>query len=176
MHAPVRLLFVGGVSKEKGTRFLTRVLKALKVPFQLQVVGEGPDLPWLAKRFPKSVFHGRQSTAEILALMKTCDLLLVPSRILENQPTVILEAASVGLPVLATPRGGALETLGDLGWGPQHIGEWERGARDWARLIERLVHAPDGYQPLVERMRALAMQHDPDAYAAQFVSLLKSKA
>jgi glycosyltransferase involved in cell wall biosynthesis len=40
----------------------------------------------------------------------------VPSRVQENQPTVILEALAAGSRVIASNVGGVGETLGQAGW------------------------------------------------------------
>jgi glycosyltransferase involved in cell wall biosynthesis len=47
--------------------------------------------------------------------MKKSFALLMPSRLQENQPTVIVEALTHQLPVIASPCGGIPETLGEAG-------------------------------------------------------------
>jgi glycosyltransferase involved in cell wall biosynthesis len=55
---------------------------------------------------------GPQTTPEVLRIMQTCDLLVVPSS-MENSPNVIGEAQLIGLPVAASNVGGIPELIND---------------------------------------------------------------
>ncbi len=170
-HKPrVRLLFVGHVSHAKGSKLLEAIIDELRIPFELHIVGEGPDLARLARHSSHVIVHGACETAEVLAHMREADILLVPSLIHENQPTVILEAASVGLPVIAAHRGGIIETLGmaaaRMVCDPTHV-------QAWCLAIQRLED-PKTYAHQSHLMRHIAEAHDPEAYAQRFLSLLTS--
>jgi glycosyltransferase involved in cell wall biosynthesis len=155
VHNPIRLLFVGGVSKAKGSSFLTELVKAMTIPFELEVVGEGSEL-------------GVLDSNQVLEKMKQADILLVPSVIEENQPTVILEAASVGLPVVASDKAGIIETLAGAGRAlPLHVDVWKKE-------MEQLAQEPDRYAALVDGMYALAHQHDPNHYRQRLVEVVMS--
>lgn len=172
LHKPLaRLLFVGHVSQAKGSRLLEEIVDTLRIPFELHIIGEGPDLARLAKRSPQVIVHGVQGTAEVLACMKEMDVLLVPSLIHENQPTVILEAASVGLPVIASHRGGIIETLdiaaARMVCDPKHV-------EAWCHAIERLEDSKV-YAHQSHLMRHIAEAHEPAKYAQRFIYLLASK-
>lgn len=52
--------------------------------------------------------------AELATLYNSSDLTVVPSRVLENFPMVILESLSCGTPVLGTPVGGIPELISHL--------------------------------------------------------------
>lgn len=166
-HQPMRLLFVGRVSLDKGARMLRRLAKTIYFPFELRIVGAGPWVPFLKKR-SGVVALGQLSKAEVLAQMKEADVLLVPSQIAENQPTVILEAASVGLPVIASDVGGVKETLGRAGQvvSGAHLDAWHTAIN---RLKERVF-----YQQQVAEMETLAHAHDPAVYAQRFLAALAS--
>lgn len=169
-HEPrVRLLFVGHVTEAKGSRLLMELVKKMRLPFELHVVGDGPDLSALKAASPHVVAHGSCSSEEVLEHMREADLLLVPSSIHENQPTVILEAASVGLPVIAAHRGGIVETLGIAA---AHMVCPHRG-ECWTKAIERL-RDPHTYQHHVHLMHHVAEAHDPEVYAQKFISLVTS--
>jgi glycosyltransferase involved in cell wall biosynthesis len=166
---PLRLLFVGTVSAEKGAVFLRRLVKTLFVPFELAIVGEGKMLVRLRGAGRFIVAHGALPKSHVLERMKEADILLMPSQIAENQPTVILEAASVGLPVIASDVGGIPETLGTAGI------VCPRNQLDaWHTALNRLQDW-EFYQDQVKRMEALARAHEPAAYAQRFLSLLVSK-
>jgi len=121
-HQPFRLLFLGGNSKAKGSAVMRRLSEKLDKNIEIHVAGD--VLHDARTRRMKS--HGRLFPDEVIELMKEMDLLLVPSQIAENQPTVILEAASVGLPVVASNVGGVKETLGKAGivCAPDDVSAW----------------------------------------------------
>jgi glycosyltransferase involved in cell wall biosynthesis len=104
IHAPVRLLFVGHISRPKGSRLLLDIMRAIRIPCELHIVGEGPDKERLAQAGLPIVFHGHQEPDGVRQAMREADILLVPSQIHENQPTVILEAAAVNLTVISNNK------------------------------------------------------------------------
>ena len=171
LHKPARLLFVGHVSRAKGSRLLEEIIQRLRIPFELHIIGEGPELARLANHSSRVIVHGVCETAEVLAHMREADILLVPSLIHENQPTVILEAASVGLPVIASHRGGIIETL-DLAAARMVCNPKQVEA--WCHAIERLED-PKVYAHQAHLMRHIAEAHEPSKYAQRFIALLASK-
>lgn len=150
-HTPIRLLFVGRWSLEKGRRIIEQMEKKLVAPHEmLKVVG--------------NLDH-----ETVLQNMKDADALLVPSQIEENQPTVILEAASVGLPVIASDKGGIPETLGEAG-----LIVKVDDIKSWCEAVELLTQDQTVYAAHVKKMEQLAREHEPAAYAQRFLSLLTS--
>lgn len=114
-NPPLRLLFVGRPSLEKGFDTLIESLTQLRVPFILTVVGFSKDD---FKRMLPNVFQLSESFHKHLNFkgylgwsdgLKSCiqqqDIALIPSRS-EGTPRVILECLSQGLPVIATRVGG----------------------------------------------------------------------
>jgi glycosyltransferase involved in cell wall biosynthesis len=119
---PFRLLFAGGVSKAKGFELVKRMRSRLGNEYEIHIVGDTSS----SGTGNGLIYHGRLSRDEVMEQMKEADLLLVPSQIVENQPTVILEAASLGLPVVASDIGGVRETIGKAGvsCSPNSLEEW----------------------------------------------------
>jgi glycosyltransferase involved in cell wall biosynthesis len=84
----------------------------------LVIVGEGPerhDLQALAQALgvgDRVYLAGARGKQETIALMKACDLFVLNSTY-EGFPHVILEAMSLGLPVVATSVGGTPEVVHD---------------------------------------------------------------
>jgi glycosyltransferase involved in cell wall biosynthesis len=84
----------------------------------LVIVGDGPERERLEAlvhdhRLGERVyFAGQKSKEETLALMASCDLFVLNSTH-EGFPHVVLEAMSVGLPVVATAVGGIPEVVRD---------------------------------------------------------------
>lgn len=104
-----RLLYVGRISFEKGSDLLVKLAKRLPNSTELHLIGEGDASDFAACN--NVVCHGVQSQDVIREQMRRADVLLFPSRLHENQPTVLLEAACMGLPVIAHAVGGVTETL-----------------------------------------------------------------
>jgi glycosyltransferase involved in cell wall biosynthesis len=108
------LLFVGRLSPEKNVGELIKAMPGLGTDFKLVVVGDGPERAKLENLTSKLdlqqrvIFLGRESHKEALAIMKSCDVLILPSKT-EVLPTVVLEALALGRPVIATRVGGIAE-------------------------------------------------------------------
>ncbi len=165
-HQPLHVLFVGRVAKDKGADVLVELMKNGDGSIVLEVVGDGPSLSVL--RELSHVFCvGACSSEKVLRHMREADVLLVPSRLVENQPTVILEAASVGLPVIASPSGGILETLGEVGTvcAVNDLLLWSKALGD--------LRDPSFFQTRVEHMYALAQQHDVKKYGEKLMKILR---
>ncbi len=143
---PLRLLSVGG-TKEKGAELMSD----LEMRYALSVT------------ILETVSH-----AQVLNAMREADVLLVPSQIEENQPTVILEAMSVGLPVIASDVGGVRETLGDAGLIVPRDSE-----EAWIRAIESLQD-PETYRDQSTAMYERAKAFDAEKYATRFLSFIGS--
>uniref|UniRef100_UPI0031200F54 glycosyltransferase family 4 protein n=1 Tax=Thauera sp. SDU_THAU2 TaxID=3136633 RepID=UPI0031200F54 len=91
-------LNVGRVAVEKNLpAFLSLDLPGSKV-----VVGDGPDLPMLRKRYPDVHFLGRRTGEDLAAVYASADAFVFPSRT-DTFGNVILEALASGLPVAAFP-------------------------------------------------------------------------
>jgi glycosyltransferase involved in cell wall biosynthesis len=114
-HGGEDLLFVGEVTRHK------RVELALEAAEQagrrIRVVGAGPDLPRLRRRFSRSAeFFGRVDDRELERLYATSVALVVPN--VEEFGIAAVEAQAAGRPVIAADGGGARETVrpGETGW------------------------------------------------------------
>ena len=140
------LLFVGG-TKEKGLG----VVQQIEERAALSV---------------KKLFDASQE--DVMDSMRQADILLFPSQIMENQPTVLLEAAAVGLPVIAADVGGVRETLNGAG-----IIVPKDDVSGWIETIE-FLRDPNHYRDHSTKMYELAKAHDPREYHARFERLITS--
>jgi glycosyltransferase involved in cell wall biosynthesis len=108
------LSFVGRLSPEKNVDGLIKALGESSINFKLIVVGDGRErakLENLTKKLNlerEVVFLGQRPHQEALAIMKACDVLILPSKT-EVFPTVVLEALALGRPVISTRVGGVVE-------------------------------------------------------------------
>ncbi len=109
------MLVAGRLSPEKGVDVAIRAL-ALLDGAGLDIAGTGPEearLRALAEQVaPGRVrFHGLVDKAGVHRLMLAASVVAVPSRWYENQPMVVLEALSRGVPVVASALGGLPELI-----------------------------------------------------------------
>lgn len=139
-----KLLFVGG-TKEKGKVMITHLASRISHPL-------------------KMIYGVPQET--IMEEMREADILLFPSQIVENQPTALLEAASVGLPVIASDVGGVRETLAGAG-----ILLPKDDETAWIEAIEFLAD-PAHYRDQSTKMYELAKRHEPEEYFRHFEQLV----
>lgn len=117
------ILYVGSLESRKGVDLLLRAVARTKIPnWRLDILGDGPErakLEALAADLGltgRVTFHGKQRNEQVQAAMRQAALLAVPSRIgprnqTEGLPTVIVEAFSAGLPVIATRLTGIPEIV-----------------------------------------------------------------
>ena len=105
-------IYVGRVAVEKNLDgFLD-----LDLPGEKHVVGEGPALKTLKKKYPKVIFHGAHPTENLPAFYNRADVFVFPSRT-DTFGLVLLEAMGCGLPVAAFPVTGPIDVVGDSGAG-----------------------------------------------------------
>ncbi len=105
------IVFVGRLSKEKGVELLAQTAKLLP-EYQFVVAGTGPDDACL-QDIPNVTLKGFVSGADLTDLMGNAKLLIAPSVCYENCPLSILEAHSLGVPVVTMNSGGMAELVED---------------------------------------------------------------
>lgn len=112
-----RLTFVGRLVKQKGLDILLNSLLHIDNPFELTIVGDGPEKSNLQKmvrnlKLEKKVkFVGPLNNVEDV-LIET-DLFVHPARCEEGLGIAILEAMSCGVPCVAFEKGGIPEIIKD---------------------------------------------------------------
>ncbi|MDZ4734952.1 MAG: glycosyltransferase family 1 protein [Rhodospirillaceae bacterium] len=105
-------LYVGRVAVEKNIE----AFLALDLPGSKLVVGEGPMLPELRRRFPSVHFAGARHGEDLARHYAAADLFVFPSRT-DTFGLVMLEALASGLPVAAFPVPGPLDVIVGTGVG-----------------------------------------------------------
>jgi len=104
------MLFVGRLHKTKGIEYLISAIDGINE--KLFLIGDGPEknkLLQLSKNMNVE-FLGELTQEEVLKYMNKTKFLILPS-LHEALPNVILEAMSVGLPVISTKVGGIPDIL-----------------------------------------------------------------
>ena len=131
------LLSVGRVAVEKNLEaFLDCPVAGSKV-----VVGDGPALCRLKRRYGEVAFLGAKSGAELAAIYRSADVLVFPSRT-DTFGLVNIEALASGVPVAAFPVAGPLDIVGPNECGA-HGGHARIGAldEDLGKAIARALSA-----------------------------------
>lgn len=108
-----RLIYVGRLTRKKGVEYLISAMKLVR-DLDLLIVGDGPDrerLEKMAVGLPVE-FAGRVPPARIYRYLRQAKILILPS-LYEGLPNVILEAMSMGVPVIATRVGGIPDLVKD---------------------------------------------------------------
>ena len=119
---------------------------------------------------PRLELRGALSSEDARQVIAEADLLIAPSRILENQQTILLEAMSEGTPVAASDTGGTQETLDGTGCsvvtaGSGMIEEFEKAAR-------RLLGHADAWSRASRAMQERAKRRDQECYFSSLFGLL----
>ena len=97
---PLRLLFVGNMSRRKGSDLLPEILSALGEGFELSyTLGLRVDDPF--PELPDTRRLGRLDSRGVRDEYRRADLLLLPTR-LEGLPLAAMEAMACGTPVVAS--------------------------------------------------------------------------
>jgi len=114
-----RFLYAGQIEEYKGILFLIKAFDELheeinNKSIQLIIIGDGVKIKKakkLAADNNKIKFLGRLDHGKMIDYMRNVSCLIVPSLCYENSPTVIYEAFSIGLPVIASRLGGIPELV-----------------------------------------------------------------
>jgi glycosyltransferase involved in cell wall biosynthesis len=159
--SPLRLLFVGRLSREKGVSHLLKAIAQLVLTneaVRLRVVGSGPLEDHLRRQAnelkisDRVDFKGYVAEREaLLKLYREADIFISPS-LEDQQPKVLLEAMSQSLPLIATQVGGIPTIIKDSENGllvapadPEAIVEAIMKLKSDPRLRHRLVLAGIAY-------------------------------
>lgn len=111
---PLRVLFAGAMTQRKGLADVFAAMKMLhSTQVELVVMGSLVEpLSWYQERSSEFTYEPPRPHREFLDLMRTCDVLLLPS-LVEGRALVQQEAMACGLPVIATRNAGADDLIID---------------------------------------------------------------
>ncbi len=109
------MLYVGRIAPEKN---LPAFLK-LDLPGTKVLVGDGPELASLSKRFPDAVFVGPKTGDDLIEAYCGANVMVFPSKT-DTFGLVNLEAMACGVPVAAYPVTGPKDIIGKAPVGATH--------------------------------------------------------
>lgn len=100
-------LYVGRLEQAKGIELLLSIWRTLSSDFHLQIIGTGVDEQKLREAYTASniSFLGKRTHAEVLMAMANSRYLVHPAMAYETFGLTLLEAMSVGTPVIALDVG-----------------------------------------------------------------------
>jgi glycosyltransferase involved in cell wall biosynthesis len=105
-----QIVFVGALSRQKGVHVLLEAWKRIAPNgVDLLIIGDGPERALLENAYrqvPGVIWCGRRNREEIMHSLAVSRFVVLPSLGYENCPMVLLEALSVGTPVMASDHGG----------------------------------------------------------------------
>lgn len=172
--APLRLLYAGRLHPSKGIEFLAKAIAPLGEQglINLTVLGRGeseialkrldPDQTWLTLK-------GHVALREVQEATSSADVLCVPSLWPENFSRSILQALSLGTPVVASLVGG----------NPEQISQEKNGLlltpgdeEVWRQAIEALATNPHQLAALRAGTQGQTVDTSPDAVYAAFTELV----
>ena len=116
VHKPLRVLFVGRLSKVKCVDNILKAIQLYEQDIRFTIVGDGEERNVLLKIVKelnlerKVIFTGSVTPEHVRNYILENDILIMNS-ILEGKPMTIIEAISYGMPVITTPVGGIVEML-----------------------------------------------------------------
>lgn len=107
-------LYYGRLSYEKGIPTLLKVF-ARHPELKLKVVGTGPLEQELKEQYKQDTieFLGYKSGKELFDIVSNAKFVCVPSEWYENNPMTVIEAYSLGTPVIGASIGGITEIVKD---------------------------------------------------------------
>lgn len=178
---PIRILFAGRFEQQKGADLLPRILAQVKPPKPVELVihGTGTHEPALrnlaANPPPLWSVQVNGPVPNLSARMPEFDLMIMPSRY-EGLALGALEAALIGLPIVATDGPGIRE-----GFPPDYPWLAKAGDADsFAQLLQSALNDPQTWPNAARRAQDFARAHFDvtvmcDAYAALYEEARRSQ-
>jgi len=105
-HIPLKVLYVGRVSKEKNLEMLCN----LQELYDITIVGDGPQLKYLKNNYKKINFTGYKFGKELSKIYSENDVFAFPS-LTDTFGIVVIEALCNGLPVAAYRVTGPMDII-----------------------------------------------------------------
>lgn len=165
-------LYVGQLEGSKGILFLIDILKKIKQPWSLKIVGSGS----LEKRIrdeiqgdPRFQFYGYVKHSSLGEIFLRSDYTIVPSLVYENSPSVIFESLTHGVPVIASDIGGIPEIICDNFNGYVFEPGNEKNLRT---LIEFLMAHPEERRALAANALASVENFQGENFKKKFLEII----
>lgn len=169
----IHIVSVGRVARQKAFERIPEVLDGLGTLSQRiewSVIGDGPDLPRLREELE---IKGLQDCVRFIGarnnpfpLVRQADLYVLTS-LYESQPMVVMEALTLGVPVLSTDFASVRELLGNKPFGVI----CENSVAGLTDSLRRLLESPKEIQSM--QQSAKEYEYDNDAIIFAIVGLIR---
>ena len=175
----LRIGFVGTLVWHKGVDVLIDAARRLPADrVEVRIFGDPDVFPDYAAALRQQAaglpvrFMGRFDHDRVAAIYAQMDVLVVPSRWLENSPLVIHEAFMAGVPVIGSAIGGIVDLLGQ-GHGLL-VPPDDAGAL--AAVLGALVEAPSRLEPLSGSAPAVkTIEQDEAEWRLRYEAILEAR-
>lgn len=106
------IVYIGRLSYEKGIETLLEIVKT-NASYRIKIIGDGPMRKDLQTKYNSQhiEFLGHQDWEYIKTTLRKARFMVIPSEWYENNPLTIIEALTMGTPVLGSNIGGIPELI-----------------------------------------------------------------
>jgi len=179
-HERDTLVYIGLLDKHKGVDVLLNAFCkcSTKQDFKLWIIGEGPMKQSLALKAEQSgvkervIIPGYLERMEAEKIRMNAAAQIVPSVWYENAPLTVMEALSLGVPIIGSNIGGLPEMIG------HEAGSEVFEPGDEARLSELIISLWNQRSTLEERCRRARTTYElrftPEIHLAEYIRLVKA--
>ena len=157
--------YLGRVTEVKGIRTLCEAAKQL--PYKLVVIGGGDILDELKAKYPDVEFLGQCNWDEFRPVLEGAKFMVLPSEWSENNPLTVIEAQSLGTPVLGARIGGIPELIED---GVSGMTFESGNVADLKEKIQKMWEAEFDYEKLSENA---IQRYSSDSYIERLLEYYK---
>ena len=176
----VKFLYVGRLSPEKGLELLLDVIKEVKA--ELIIIGDGELMPLCQKVSAETdgrvKILGYQDRESVFLIMKSCDCLVLPSKVLETAGLVLVEAGYNGLPCIVANHGALTEFIkpgkNGIYFEPDNMSSLKKAMIKIVENPELLVTLKKNSKEIIQKMN-LGMDHHTDEILKLYYEILAEK-
>jgi glycosyltransferase involved in cell wall biosynthesis len=149
IHDQLRIAYLGQIIEAKGVHILLEAVRRLAtLPLLVKIYGNADCSPNYTAQLHRIIANDHHISMagsyreqhELAQILEATDVVVVPSIWFENSPTVILEAFSYHVPVIASNLGGMAELVQE---GKTGLLFTPGDPDDLARCFRRLVEEPN---------------------------------
>ncbi|MBA3913394.1 MAG: glycosyltransferase, partial [Acidobacteriales bacterium] len=164
--------YVGRLTAEKNIRFLAELEKALLrrglTNFQLRIVGQGSEEPWLRANLLHAEFDGVLRGEPLAEAYANFDVFAFPSTT-DTFGNVVLEAAASGVPAVVTSSGGPKYIVED-----RSTGVVARDEPSFIDATEALARNPEARRRMATAALERALKSSWDAVFQQVYAVYET--
>lgn len=162
--------FLGAIRAIKGVKTLCKA--ASQLPYRLVLIGSGELLETLREQYKdcKNIeFVGQKKWTELRPIIEHARFSVLPSECAENNPLSVIEAQSLGTPVLGAERGGIPELI-DIGISGMTFTSGD--VDDLKDKIQQMWDTSFDYEGIAKNAVA---KYSSDAYYERLMNIYKGK-